>query len=88
MKYKINKGFISQKMGKKLVIFDGERSVLYTLNETGSFIFKKLKLGWAKQKIIDGLANKYRIQGDAAKKDVEDFILELESKKIVILKKG
>ena len=42
-KFKINKGFITQKMDDKTVIFDGEESMLYSFNETavyyqGSFV--------------------------------------------------
>ena len=51
MKYKINKGFIVQKVGNKQTIFDGEESALYTFNKTGSLIFEKIKLGWEKEKI-------------------------------------
>jgi hypothetical protein len=43
MKYRINKGFIIQKLDDKSTIFDGEKSILYTFNKTGSLIFEKIK---------------------------------------------
>ena len=46
--YKINQGFVTQKINNKTTIFSGEDSVLYTLNETAALIFSGIKLGWDK----------------------------------------
>lgn len=83
MKYKLNKGFIVQKLDDKMVIFDGEESVLYTFNETASFIFKKLKQGKNEKEIIDLLVKRYQIKEEKAKKDVKDLLAELRKKKII-----
>ena len=82
-KYKINKGFITQRLDNKTVIFDGEESVLYTFNETASYIFSKLKLGWDKEKIKDGLAKRYGISEKKAEADLKDLIKDLLKKKII-----
>lgn len=82
-KYKINKGFIVQKMGKDLVIFDGEKSVLYTFNETAAFIFQKLKKGLTDKEIAKVLAKKYKIGEAEAAKDAKDLIRDLLDKKII-----
>lgn len=87
-KYKINKGFIQQKLDDKMVIFDGEESVLYTFNETASFIFQKLKLGWDNKKIIDGLVKKHQIKEKRAEKDVNELISDLLKKKIISVEKS
>jgi len=86
-KYKINKGYIVQKLDNKTVIFDGEESVLYTFNETASFIFKKLKLGWDEKQIIQILTKRYSIKVDRAKKDISELISDLKKKKIVSVEK-
>lgn len=83
MKYKINKGFIIQKVGNKQTIFDGEESALYTFNKTGSIIFEKLKLGWDRDKIVNFLSNMYSIKIDEAEADFEEFINELIKSKII-----
>ena len=85
-KYRINKGFIVQKLGKKTVIFDGEKSVLYTFNETASFIFKKMKLNWTIEKIAEELVNIYKISLNSALKDVQSLVRDLIDKKIVSTK--
>lgn len=86
-KYKINKGFIVQKLGEKTVIFDGEKSVLYTFNETASFIFQKLKLGLEKEEIVKRIAKKFNVQEKRALKDFDELIKDLLNKKIITQKK-
>lgn len=83
MKYKINKGFIVQRLDDRTVIFDGEKSLLYTFNESSTFIFSKLKVGWDKNKIIGALLKKYNVKKDRLEEDFEELILSLKSKKII-----
>ena len=83
-KYKINKGFIVQKLDDKTVIFDGEESVLYTFNETASFIFKKIKSGEDEEKTVDLIAKRYQIKPEKAKKDLKDLLVDLKKKKIIV----
>ena len=82
-KYRLNKGFITQKVGSKTTVFSGEDSILYTFNNTASFIFNGLKLGWEKSKIIQGLVEKYGVKRTTAASDIEDFIKQLKTKKIL-----
>lgn len=81
--YKINKGFIVQKLDDKTVIFDGEKSVLFTFNETASFIFRRLKMGSSIIEIVIALVKKYKIGEIEAKKDVKELLKNLVSKKII-----
>lgn len=83
MKYKINKGFIIQKLDDKTVIFDSDSSTLFTFNETASYIFKKIKAGKNEEKIIDLVVKKYQIKPEKAKKDLKDLLAELRKKKII-----
>lgn len=82
-KYKLNKGFITQKLGNKLTIFDSEESILYTFNETASYIFQKLKLGLDLNKIENILSSKYKIKKEKARRDIDEFLKELIAKGIV-----
>jgi len=83
MKYKINKGYIIQKLDDKTVIFDSDESILYTLNETAAFIFQKLKKGLTEDQITEALVKKYDIKKEKAKKDFIDLIADLKKKKII-----
>ncbi len=85
--YKVNKGFIVQKLGYKTVIFDGERSELYTFNSTSSYIFKSIKLGFSEKEIIEKLVRRYDIKEEQAKKDFNELVSDLQNKKIIALEK-
>lgn len=83
MKYKVNKGFINQRIGEKIVIFDSEEPSTYTLNPIGSFIFEKLKDGWNQKKIIKAVVEKYDSTEENVAKDMEDFIQKLVKMKLL-----
>jgi len=82
-KYKINKGLIVQKLDKKTVIFDSDKSVLYTFNETASEIFRWLKKGLDKKEIVAKIVKKYRVKEDKVKNDFDQLIGDLLKKKIL-----
>lgn len=82
-KYKIIKGYIIQKIGNKTTIFDSEKSLLYTFNESASFIFNKIKNGRSRNTLINSLSKKFKISLNKAENDVNDFINELSAKKII-----
>lgn len=84
MKYHLNKGFIVQKLDGKITIFDGEKSSLYTLNETATFIFEKLKRGWEETRIVEALVKRYSVKEDRAKKDLKSLLSDLKKRKIVL----
>lgn len=86
-KYKINKGFIVQKLDDKTVIFDGEKSSLYTFNETASFIFQKLKKGLNDKETIERVVKKYNSKKEKVRKDYEELISDLKKKKIISVSK-
>lgn len=83
MKHKINKGLISQQLEDKTVIFDSNKSILYTFNETASFIFKKLKQGHEERVIIKDVVKRYQIKEEKAKKDLKELVSDLKKKKII-----
>lgn len=83
-KYKLNKGHIIQKTSDKIIIYSGEKSVLYTLNDTAAYIFTGLKLGWSEEKIILKLIQIYNVSEKKAKKDFSEYKELLKKKKILI----
>ena len=85
--YTITKGLITQKLDNKTVIFDGEESVLYTFNETASYIFLKIKAKWDEERIIMSLTKKYGIKDDRARKDFQALVDDLLEKKIIKIRR-
>lgn len=70
-------------MGNSITIFDAEKSLLYTFNNTATFIFDKLKRGIDSKKIITDLAKEFEITEKKAAKDFDEFINTLKSKKLI-----
>jgi len=83
MKYKLQKGLIVQKIDGKITIFDGDQSLLFTFNETASYIFSKIKLGWERKRLIDALVKKYKISEQRAEKDTLEFLKDLKNYRII-----
>ena len=80
---KLNKQFIIQKTAKKITLFDGEKSTLYKLNETASYIFESIKNGKKNDEIIKNMCIKFGAKPEAARKDFEELIGELKKRKIL-----
>lgn len=87
VKYILNPGYITQKVGNKTTVFSGEKSILITFNESAALIFQGLKLGWDDEKITEKLVASFEIEERTAKKDIADFTKELLDKKILLKKK-
>ena len=83
MNYKVAKGLITQKLDDKTVIFDGDKSVLYTFNETASYIFGKIKAKMEKEKITALMVKRYGIKEAKAKKDLDEIVEDMVEKKII-----
>lgn len=81
-KFKLSKGFITQKIDGKITIFDGEKSQLLTFNETATFIFERLKRGLDKEKIITLISKKYKVKQERASKDFDEIIEKIKQYKI------
>ncbi|MFA5136797.1 MAG: PqqD family protein [Patescibacteria group bacterium] len=81
----INKQLIIQKLGNKTVIFDSKKSVLFTLNETASYVFQKIRSKTPQKKLMSLFAKKYAITEKQADKDIETCIADMKKKKILVL---
>jgi len=81
--YQVKKGLISQKIGTKIKIFDGESSLLYSFNDSASLIFENLKKGLAKETSIEEIVKKYKIDKNQASADYDELINELKKRKII-----
>lgn len=81
--YQLKTDYIYQKIKDKIIIFDGEKSILFTLNATASYIFLQIKKNVNKKDIIELLMKKYKIPSEKVSKDVENLIKEMISKSIL-----
>lgn len=80
---KLAKGLIIQKMSQETVIFDSERGILFTLNETAGYMFTKLKTKTPLIEIVKAVCKRYNITETKAKKDLDLMLKHLQRKKIL-----
>jgi hypothetical protein len=81
--YKINKGIILIKKDAEISIFDPDESLLFTLNETGAFIFQHLKTHTSTEDIMLKMTKIYHISPQKAKKDIQDLLKKLQKHHII-----
>lgn len=86
MKYKIKKGLIFEKKGKKITIFDPEKLNMYYFNETAALILNCLKKKKDKDEIIKLFKNRYRVVKTDLLKDINDTIKQLKKEKLIVSK--
>ncbi|NLY37070.1 MAG: PqqD family protein [Tissierellia bacterium] len=67
-------------VGEKLVDF----SAMITLNETGAFLWEKLKEEKSVDQLVDDLLKEYHVDPSVAKSDVEEFVQLLRNEKLLI----
>lgn len=83
-KYKLNTGFLTQKVKDKTTVFSGEDSALFTFNDTAAYIFTGIKLQWDREKIVGGLKKRFDVTREKAEMDIENFVKQLEENKIIV----
>ena len=81
--YKVNDKFIIQRSDNNLSIFNPEKSYLFSLNQTASYIFTKIQKHEKVNDIIRSLAKQYAISIPEAEKSVKECIDYLISEKII-----
>lgn len=80
---KIRDGFIAKKVaGTDIVVPVGENAVSFkaiiTLNESGAFLWHRLKDDTTKDKLVEALIGEYGIDSSVAEADVDDFLKLLD----------
>lgn len=88
MRYKLKKDLVVQQVGDEVFIFDGEMSILHTLNNTAADLFKKLKNGSTLSELGQYLFQEYKIDKVRAMNDSQDFIEKLKKQNLIIEKKS
>lgn len=85
---KIKKGYILREVaGSNVVLPVGEATIdfngMASLNETGAFLFEKMKEDITEKALVEVLLETYEIDEATAKKDVEIFVSKIREAGIV-----
>ncbi len=73
------KSIITETEGKGVVLFP-EEGLLFQLNETGLFVYKRLKAGYSIKEIAHQLTEEYEVDEEKALEDVKDFVISMKDK--------
>lgn len=80
---KISENIILRKFKSEYFLLDSSNEKLHSFNETGNFIFDMWFKGKSKEEIAEEMTREYEIDKNKAIKDTEDFISDLEKRKII-----
>ena len=80
-------GLVTRKSGNEFIIVPVRNQVadmncLFTLNETGAFIFERIDGQRTVQEIITILADAYQVEEDRVRDDVINLLLQMDNKVI------
>ena len=73
------KPIITEAQGEGVVLFP-EEGVLFHLNETGLFVYKKLVQGYSLKEIAKQLSEEYEVDEAQALKDIIEFVYSMKEK--------
>lgn len=85
---KLKEGFLLKEIaGSWVVVPVGEQVVdfqmMITLNETGAFLWEKLKSETTKDELLDALLSEYDVERTIAETDVDEFLKTLSEKELL-----
>ena len=86
---KIKDGFILRKVADSYIaVATGEESVnfnaMVTTNETGAFLWEKLKNETTEEELLTCLLNEYDVDEETAKADISEFLEKLRDGKLLV----
>ncbi|MBR5156526.1 MAG: PqqD family protein [Clostridia bacterium] len=85
---KLKDGFLLKEIaGSWVVVPVGEQVVdfqmMITLNETGAFLWEKLKSKISKEELLNALLSEYAVERSVAEADVDEFLKTLSEKELL-----
>ena len=77
---KIMDDYIVVPTGKEMVDFNA----MFTLNETGAFLWEKLQEEKTEEELVEELCSEYDVASDVAAQDISDFLKLLQDADILL----
>ena len=73
------------RLGEDWVAYDGEKELMYEFNEVGGEILWAIQEGKTTEKeIVKALKAKFEVEEKEAKKDLKEFLAEMEDQGLVV----
>ena len=71
--------YIIVPVGSAALEFNG----MITVNETGAFLWEKLRKGTTKEELLHAMLEEYEVSEKEAEADIQEFLLMLQKNKIL-----
>ena len=85
MAYKLSKDYLWKEVGGRVVVLHFESGRYYSLNDSGSIIWKSLLDNQAPQEMIKGLCSEFEVDEATAKKDIDKMTQQFLEKKFLVV---
>lgn len=83
MAYRVKRGLIAQSVNGELLILNRQQEKIHQLNPVASFIWENLDGDATKQQLLKAIIEKYDVDQDVAKNDLESLLNELADLNLV-----
>ncbi len=84
MAYSLTEEFVWKEVGDQVVVLNLDSGVYYSLNPTGSRVWKGLMEQSSLEDIVGKLCDEYRVNEATARKDAEEMIDQFLAKKMLV----
>ena len=86
---KIKDGYVLRMVaGRYIAVAVGQESISFnsmiTTNETGAFLWEKLKEETTEKELLSALLAEYDVDEDTAKADISEFLAKLKDGKLLV----
>jgi len=85
MPYRVKQGLIAQSVDGELLILNREQQQIHQLNPVASFIWNKLDGQQSNDQLVTAIIEKYEVEQDVAKHDLEILINQLSDLQLIEL---
>jgi len=83
MPYRVKQGLIAQSVDGELLILNREQQQIHQLNPVASFIWNKLDGQQSNDQLVTAIIEKYEVEQDVAKHDLESLLSELSDLNLI-----
>jgi methyltransferase-like protein len=83
MPYRVKSGLIAQSVDGELLLLNREQEKIHQLNPVASFIWNKLDGQNTLEQLVTAITEKYDVEQNAAKRDLERLLNELSDLNLI-----
>jgi hypothetical protein len=79
MRLQPNSDLSIRQIDREIFIYDRDRSLVHTFNETGAFLWRQIEAGTEEERLVQTLIDEYDVDLNTAARDVGLFLTTVRS---------